>query len=304
MAKKKSLAPKDQYETLLNLTPEDVMKRINKIKSVGNTIAFELGVLLRRVRDEQLWQDWEGDKYPSFAEWVFKVLGRNVRTAQYYIEVNEKLMALKLDEEWMRKAIQLGWVKLLDILKVAKNKTEFKKWYAKALNQGERSLRADIRAAFNQLPSEDDDKDEVELDEHGNPVHIPLSFHFDNTESWEHFSKALELAEQVVGTQKQVALLDHMATYYLAHASTHLEGGATMDIQDILLALKETYGMELAIQHPETEEWIPVRREDEEEEEEEASKKKQKKSPKKSSAKKKSSPKKKAPKKKGKKKSA
>lgn len=297
---KKEIVPSEKQEVLMNLTPEDVMKRISKIKDVGNTIAFELGVLLKRVRDEQMWKNWEGEEYPSFAEWVFKVLGKNIRTAQYYIEVNEKLMALKLDDEWLRKAIQLGWVKLLTILKVANSKASFKKWYAKALNQGERSLKADVQVELKELPSEADESfDEGEVDPNKIEVHVQ----FKSSEEWEHFNKAMELAEKVTGNKHNGKLLDHMATYYMAHANTHMQGGPLMDIQDILIGLKETYGLELAIRHPETKKWIPVKREEEPDEPEEAeeaapSKKPAKKSPAKSSAPKKKSAAKKSPQKK------
>jgi len=299
MATKTEMTPKDKYEVLLNLTPEDVMKRIGKIKDVGNTIAFELGILLKRVRDEQMWKLWDGQEYPSFAEWVFKVIGKNIRSAQYYITVNEKLAALKLDDDWMRKAIQLGWVKLHEILKVADNKTEFKKWYIKALNQGERTLKADVRAAQANLPP-GEQKPDLDYDEDGKEVPtIPFTFQFQNSDEWEHFNKALELAEQVTGDKKNSKCLDHIATYYMAHASTHIEGGTVMDVQDILLALKETYSLELAIFNKDTEEWIPIRREEEDEEDETPSKKKSKKSPEKSSV-----PKKGKPPKKGKKNTA
>ncbi len=267
----KIITPTEQHETLLNLTPEDVAKRITKIKNVGNTIAFELGVLIKRVRDEQLWKNWETVEYPSFAEWVFKVLGKNVRTAQYYIEVNEKLNKLKLDDEWMRKAIQLGWVKLLQILKVAETTKQFKMWYAKALNQGERSLKADVKQAQIVLASENPDSDNNIMigadgeetlaamsDEEKKAISVDVQFH--KVEEWEHFNKAMEVAEKVCGTQHNGKLIDHISTYYLAHSNTQLQGGLLMDVNDILLALVENHNLPLAVLDPETNEWIPVKK--------------------------------------------
>jgi hypothetical protein len=164
---------------------------------------------------------------------------------------------MHMDDEWMRKAIGLGWVKLHIVLQASSNKKDFIKWYAKALAQGERSLKLDKDNAVGQGNT-------GVLDTTGLPTNagkIPLNIQFDVPEDFETFTKAAELCAGILGDEhsygngKIVAL---MATHYMAHANTHAEGGPIQDVHDLLCAIEDAYGTKLAVQGTDKK-WIPVR---------------------------------------------
>lgn len=259
---KKEMSPLERNEFLLTLTPEAVEKRMAVLKVASDKLFFEQGILLKRIRDENLWADWAGKKYLTFKDWCWAAFSIHSRRAYYYISINEGLLALKLGDEWMRKAIALGWSKLQLILQVSTTQKTFVHWYAKALNQSEKTLEADVRSFKNKLPTtEQVDKGEVPLDKDGNPLSLNTILNFEEAEDWEHFTKAVELVEQVVGkgmpNGKAASL---MAVHYMAHVNTHMQGGPVMDVNDLLVSVSEAYGVDVAVKNPTENKWVPITR--------------------------------------------
>ncbi len=200
---KKEMSPLERNEFLLTIPPEAVEKRMLLLKAASDKLFFEQGILLRRVHSENLWQNWCGKKYATFKDWCFSAIGLKLRTAYYFIAINEGLLALKLSDEWMRKAIALGWSKLQLILQVSPTQKAFSHWYAKAINQNEKTLEADVRSYKNKLPTSAQlaaSKNDAGADGATSTAkQIQTELTFEEAEDWEHFNKAVELCEQVVG---------------------------------------------------------------------------------------------------------
>lgn len=260
---KKEMSPLERNEYLMTIPAEAVEKRMVMLKAASDKLFFEQGILLRRVRDENLWQDWGGKKYATFKDWCFSAIGLKLRTAYYFIAINEGMLALKLSDDWMRKAIALGWSKLQLILQVASTQKAFMHWYAKAINQNEKTLEADVRSYKAKLPtaaellaSKSDVAADGETEAH---TQIQMGLTFEEAEDWEHFNKAVELCEQVVGkglpNGKAASL---MAVHYMSHMNTHMQGGPVMDVNDLLVSISEAYGVDVAVKNPTENKWVPI----------------------------------------------
>ena len=74
---------KSKEEAIAELSLPDLEQRLLAIRNGLNSAMYELGGLIRRVKDEKMWKYWGDDKveFPSFHEWCWKVLGFKSRKA-------------------------------------------------------------------------------------------------------------------------------------------------------------------------------------------------------------------------------
>lgn len=121
-----------------------INQRILKLKRIMAISFIEMGKLLKRVKDEELFKDLD---YPTFRDYIASEIGIHWRTADYYIDI-WKTFIERLGYE-AEELSEYSYDKLRKLLPIVKTEKEPRELIEKALTlrwvDFERTFKADKR---------------------------------------------------------------------------------------------------------------------------------------------------------------
>ena len=227
---------------------------------------YKVGEFLHRIREETLWDRWPRDDRtrPGFRTWeefCDKDLGYSTSKANALTLNYRKLNALGLDEQsdTFARCMRLGWSKLNVLLRVVSDESNLIAWLndiegrnlselqLRARIQEARRTQAEANAAASGADPSDGDEDEPLSPE--NPVgYVPYVVRFDNQQSIDTFTQAVEAIRNRYDTTLGMgAAVTMMAVQYLATVPSQVEGGAAVEVENLIRMVEASYGIRLEV---------------------------------------------------------
>jgi hypothetical protein len=231
--------------------------RVSELLVRGNTADYELGALIDEIAMNEHWRGWPGQSFERFTDWTWIVLGFRGRKAEYLRANWKALSAMHLSEVALSSALRIGWTKLGQILRIARDEVTLFQWIDKCNenNWNEKELRAAIieagavtRAPNVRDPSDADDADTADAPR--DPENRPRQFTvvFEDAESFRTVRRGIEVIaarySAEIGDGKALAL---MATSYLASVPRNDEGGAAVELEYLIRQVEQNYGVKLMV---------------------------------------------------------
>ena len=237
-----------QDSQIQSIGKDKIQKVIPSLVKQITTTYYGLGGLVMRVRDEGLFIDWEGVEYASFDEWCEQVLSFGTRKAQYLITIYKAVRDLQPSAPLKERLLNLGWVKVGQVIRVADTAKGLKKWVKVAEESSLRDLQNKVRVALAKTKASDGDDDLVgdEL-----PTTIVRKFKLDEVQN-QSFDKAHDLIKTRFPSAKEGDIVGMLCTSYLASHVNDDEGGIAVELSYILKQLESYYGVRLKIVKPAT----------------------------------------------------
>lgn len=229
---------------------------------------YDLGHYLMRVRASRLYLRWpRRDRrkkgYSDWPEFCDKELGFKRRKADALSSNYQRLAAMKLNEKSLvfTRAMRLGWSKLNLLLRVAGDAHGLEQWLTAIDGEelSELQLRAKVQEALRihaQRSGQGDNPGSVgdgggdpdDPDSGNTAGSIGYNVRFPDQQSVETFVKAVEAIRrrygEEVGMGKCIAM---MALQYLATKPKDSEGGATAELENIIVLFEAAYGIKLQV---------------------------------------------------------
>lgn len=203
-----------------------------------HTSYFNLGALLLRVRDEGMHVDWDGTEYEHFDEWCEEVLKFKSRKAQHLISIYKAILDIGPPPLVRDRLLRLGWVKVGQILRVAKTLDELKAWIKIAESLSLRELQS--KASFEKLPEDDGDL--------GTETAKSLTRKFSVTEDQNAVvDKALNVLQHRFPSETDGAKLTMMCLAYLSSHVADSEGGLAVELSYLIKGIEQAFGVKLKI---------------------------------------------------------
>lgn len=228
---------------------------------------YDIGKHLTKIRDkdQKLWNKWpRGDRptagYRSWTEFCEKELGHSKRKADTLINNYKELSEYGLDEDGdvFARCMRIGYSKLAWLLRVcARDANALGSWLDAAEGRSERELR-DIITEQRRQQARDrqiaaggtgEDGDEDEPLSQDNPVgFVQHTIRFPDQSSLETFTMAVELIrsryDDDIGAGRAVAM---MATQYVATVPRDDQGGAPVELENLIRIVEASYGVRLQV---------------------------------------------------------
>lgn len=217
-------------------------QNVRKFVETLQTSYFNLGGLLQRVRDEGLFVDWEEYEYDSFETWCDDVLKFRMRKAQHLITIYKSVNDLQPPKPIMQKLLEMGWVKVGQILRIADTLPKLVKWVKKADGLSLRELQGKINYALEHAGGKTVDDEALALADET----TLRKFRMTETES-ESLDKAMDILSKRFPSETDGARLNMMV---LAFMSGHVEdekGGFAVELGYLLTNIERTYGVKLKV---------------------------------------------------------
>lgn len=224
--------------------------RLSELLVKGSRAEFEIGALIDEVATNHHWQEWPGARFPKFADWSWTILGYRGRKAEYLRRNWQALSAMHLSEVALTSALRVGWSKLKEILRVARDEVTLFQWIDRVneMRWTEKQLRAAVieAGASQRGPTAAGDPDDAGRDpaerRHG------FSVVFEDEDSYRTVMQACNIISQrydsEMGNGRCLAL---MATSYIATTPRADEGGAAVELEYILKNVESHYGVKLVV---------------------------------------------------------
>jgi len=258
-------------------------QRIAQLLVARHRADYDIGRMIEECRMGRYWRWWswedkEGNDrvgYPTFSDWCWAVLGFKRRKADMLRENFNNLSPMDLDENGLTfsRAMRVGWSKLHQMLRVARDENTLIAWLAvvEEENLSYEELKAKVRWAL----AERDGSQEADGDGRtsvggGDPdatddQSIPTRVHwpvvFESRTSLDVVLKAHKAIQsrydEEIGLGKAMAML---ATFYLSKSVRDYEGGAAVDAEYMVQAFEEHFGLIVSPGRPEEPAPAPARR--------------------------------------------
>jgi hypothetical protein len=225
-----------------SMTAKTMAHAVRKFVVEIQTSYFNLGAVLSRVRDEGLFVDWEGVEYSEFAEWCEEVLKFRMRKAQHLIAIYKAITDLGPGPKLKQRLVDLGWVKVGQIIRVADTLTKLKKWVKIAEKISLRELQGKIR--FEVETESGGDLDE----QAANIAAQQVTRRFSLTEDQNALlDKALDVLSKRFPNQNAGEHLSMIVLGYMAAHVKDQEGGVDLELEYLIQHLERIYGVRLQV---------------------------------------------------------
>ena len=238
---------------------------------------YDIGRMVEECRAGRYWRWWSWmDKdgndrvgYPSFTDWCWAVLGFRRRKADMLRENYNNLSPMELDERGLTfsRSMRIGWSKLNQVLRVARDETTLVAWLevVEEENLSYEELKDRIRWALVEsvrgtpeavaLDAADDDGSsgrvtggDPDVDDEPaaptTPTRVQWPVVFESRESLDIVLAAHGAIQtrydKEIGLGKAMAM---MATFYLSKSVRDYEGGAAVDAEFMVQAFEEHFGL-------------------------------------------------------------
>jgi hypothetical protein len=233
---------------------------------------YRVGEALARIRTERLFETWPRDDrrqagYDSFAEFCERELGYSHSTAMQKASNFERLSALNLpdDGDTFARCMRLGWSKLNTLLRVARDEKTLVAWLndIEGKNLTEMQLRTRIEEArahhlrthaqTNDEAEEADDEDEPAEAPHAptRPTtrgYVGMEVRFESQAALDAFTRAVDMIRRRYGGDMGMGrAIEMMAVQYVASTPTAAQGGAAVEVENLLRMIESAYGVRLQV---------------------------------------------------------
>lgn len=229
---------------------------------------YELGRYMHGVREGRLWDRWpRSDRarpgYGSFQEYCDKELGYSTSKANALASNFRKLSNLELDEdgETFSRCMRLGYSKLNVLLRVVGDEDNLIAWLndIEGRKLSELALRARVeeaRRAYAEaaaaVAGEGGEEGEGGSDDPMSPInpagYVPYVMRFENQESIDTFTRAVETIrnryDASIGLGQCITM---MALHYHATVPRAEEGGAPIEVENLIRMFESAYGIRLKV---------------------------------------------------------
>lgn len=232
---------------------------------------YDLGKWLYDIRANKRYHTWprnDGDDrgYETWHEFCDIEVGIKTSTAYTHARNYERLAAMDLDEnsDTFSRCLRLGYSKLSRVLKHARTEAQLIEWLGVIEDEGlsEMALRSRLAAAQREHAEEN----VAEAEAAGEPIppenigpHLPLSdtnptgfvqhnVRFPDQDSLDTFAEAVNMIrrryDRELSPGRCVAM---MAVQYLATAPSDAEGGAPVELENVIRLFESAYGVRLQV---------------------------------------------------------
>jgi hypothetical protein len=211
-------------------------QKLSELLIQGERAHYEQGRFIDESIRGRYWDRWPEGQQRDFKTWCWKVLGYRSRKGEILRRNFLLLSAMNVAEDTLVRALRLGWTKLSHILKVATDENTLLRWIDRVENEG--LSEDDLRA----LTKQGDDAGEAA------PKPVAFRLVFEEQQALDTFMLALKAIKKrydpEMGWGRASAL---MATSYAATMPRDDEGGAPVELNDLLIAIENTYRVRLSV---------------------------------------------------------
>jgi len=233
--------------------------RISEALIKGMMAQYELGALVDEVMMNSLWRRWPGKNFTSFKEWSWEVLGFRSRKAEYFRANWKALSAMHLSEPSLVSAMRVGWAKLKEILRVARDEDTLLRWIDRVNDEGlnEKELKHAVREAGAATRTPTITEDEDDEDEAPEPAPSAaaaarprgMQVVFEDRETFACVRTAIDAVtrrynDPEMGDGRALSMI---ATSYIATLPRDDEGGAPVELEYIIQQIEQNYGVRLLV---------------------------------------------------------
>ena len=225
--------------------------RIRQLAAATWFMRYELACYLHRIFVDNLWQrpdfSLRGEKYTSYANWVYLELGINARTARYLRSIAKTLYDLDFSGDTVKHLFVGGWFRAYQILRVAKTEIEVQQWLETTKAKNQEEVRGMVRLA------QSSEVDVVEQESSKKVVTkelqdaIDCNIKFKDAADYTFFTKASGLVHNRYGAKSPGEVVGMLAAHYL---STSLQGSGEelpVEIEIALQAIEKAYKVKVQV---------------------------------------------------------
>jgi len=232
---------------------------------------YDLGKWLYNVRDNRHYRVWPRQEehlrgYETWHEFCDIEVGLKTSTAYTLARNYERLAEIGMDEDGptFSRCLRLGYSKLSRVLKYARTEDALIEWLdvIEGESLSEMALRARLSAAQRASAQDNVDAafdagdpiDEGLIGPHApltdtNPAgYVPHNVRFPDQASLDTFAEAVEMIrrryDQTLSVGRCTAM---MALQYLATAPSDAEGGAVVELENVIRLFEAAYGVRLQV---------------------------------------------------------
>lgn len=228
-----------------------ISREIGDLLIQGERADYELGRLIHRVQEGQMWKWWgtHGGPFPNYERWIWAVCGFRKRKGRSLKSNYLNLHAMNLSEDTFVRALRLGWCKLAHVLRVARVETDLLRWIDDVENgMTEEDLRAAVAIACGSTGPTGDSGEGSNDEEPGKFRRIKLEITFVQEEHLRAFMGAVKVLRDRTDPEMgygEVAGI--MALDYLSYLPRDDEGGIPVELEQHLRRLESLWGKRLGI---------------------------------------------------------
>jgi hypothetical protein len=231
-----------QEQDIGKMSKAKMEKVIPRLVTAVQTSYFNLGGLIRRVRDEGLFADWEGVEYASYDEWCEEILKFKMRKAQHLVRIYDAVVDLAPGDKLMQRLLDLGWTKVDQILRLARTKEELSEWTGIAEECSQRELAGKVRFELAQQGTGNEDDNILKAADPSVLKRFRLT-----ADQSEHVEKTLEIIKRRFPSATDGEALSMMALAYAAKNVADDEGGLLVELSYLIDGLEKAYGVKLKV---------------------------------------------------------
>jgi hypothetical protein len=240
-------------------------QRIAQLLVARHRADYDIGRMIEECRAGRYWRWWtwtdkEGNDrvgYPSFSDWTWAVLGFKRRKADMLRENFNNLSPMDLDEQGptFSRAMRIGWSKLHQVLRVARDESTLLSWLA--VVEEEKLSFEEVKAKVGWALAESAESagsesegssvvggDPDTTDDPAPPTRVHWPVVFESRTALDVVLKAHKAIQsrydEEIGLGKAMAML---ATFYLSKSARDYEGGAPVDAEYMVQAFEEQFGL-------------------------------------------------------------
>jgi hypothetical protein len=239
---------------------------------------YRMGQALNTIRDDRLWETWPRDDrpapgYESFAEYCDRECGYSVSSASAKIINYVKLRAIGLpeDSDTFSRCLRLGWSKLSEVLRAVVDEPGLVAWLndVEGRNLTVMGLRARIAEARANLPSRSTEEEAEEapsllprgpgrragpaVEPPARPTrpttrgYVGYEVRFESQAALDAFTRSVDMIRRRYGDVGMGRAIEMMSVQYLATAPRLSQGGAPLEVENLLRTIESAYGIKLQV---------------------------------------------------------
>jgi hypothetical protein len=221
---------------------------------------YELGRFIDTIRGQRLWKRWpRSDRaragYGSFQELCDKEFGYSTSKANALASNYRRLSLIGLDEtcDTFARCMRLGYSKLNTLLRViGSDEGNLIAWLndIEGRNLSELQLRARIQEARRAAAAEatGTGEDNTTIDPTAEATYVPYMVRFADQAGLEAFTQVIDIIrnryDTTIGMGQCITM---MAVQYLASVPRDEEGGAPVEIENLLRMIEAGWGLRLKV---------------------------------------------------------